>query len=214
MPVDVDRPGLRRRLGKPMRRPAKRFVLAAIVGLGAGGAAAAEFSVADATSSTSNSGLTYVRGCRSSGEGGLGAVWSKQALHVGPIAIGELEALTLDQIPPARRHQRWFPALENVVVVPAGMRATISVPRIERGVVGLIYDKADFHDNGLYDIQALESSVQFVACRDRRFNHGVSQFDGGVVVRGRRRFTLRIVVQGTRYNLLERLPLRDRGSSK
>jgi hypothetical protein len=54
-------------------------------------------------------------------------------------------------------------------------------------------------DDGLYRIQGLDEVVRFEACRDPRFNHGYSQFDGGIVVAGRRCFSLDIYFGGRHY---------------
>jgi hypothetical protein len=48
--------------------------------------------------------------------------------------------------------------------------------------------------------------VRFEACKDPHFNHGFSQFDGGVVVAGRRCFTLDFYIRGRPGKIERRLP--------
>jgi hypothetical protein len=74
--------------------------------------------------------------------------------------------------------------------------------------VALIYDTSKFRDDGAYRIRDLDSVVRFEACKNPRFNHGLSQFDGGVVVAGRRCFTLDFYIRGHRGKIERRLPPR------
>jgi hypothetical protein len=150
---------------------------------------------------------TFVRGCRNGvGYGGVTRYSQSHALHTGPLSLGELGALTLASLDPARPGQTRFEALEDVAVLRAGAVVTVAVPQSERSYVGLIYDTSKFRNDGAYRIADLDSAVRFEACRNPHFNHGFSQFDGGVVVAGRRCFTLDFYIRGRRGKLERRLP--------
>ena len=82
------------------------------------------------------------------------------------------------------------------------------MPAFERSYVGLIYDPSKFRDDGSYRIADLDWVVRFEACKNPRFNHGLSQFDGGIVVAGRRCFTLDFYIRGRRGKIERRLPAR------
>ena len=92
-------------------------------------------------------------------------------------------------------------------MIGAGAVVTVAVPASERSYVGLIYDTSKFRDDGSYRIADLDWVVPFEACRDPRFNHGPSQFDGGMVVAGRRCcLTLDFYIHGHPEELERRLP--------
>ena len=152
---------------------------------------------------------TFVRSCRDGvGYGGMSSYSQSQALHVGPLSLGELGTLTLASLDPARPGQTRFGALEDVAVIKASAVVTVEVPPFERAYVGLLYDTSKFRGAGAYRIRDLDSVVRFEACENPRFNHGFSQFDGGVVVAGRRCFTLDFYVRGRRGKIERRLPPR------
>lgn len=117
---------------------------------------------------------------------------------MGPIALGALGTFRRAQLEAARPGQQRFPAIESVAVVNAGATVTVAVPRAERGYVGLIYDKSKFSNDGLYRIKDLNWVVRFEACTDTKFNYGYSQFDGGIVVAGRRCLSLDFYLDGRR----------------
>ena len=58
----------------------------------------------------------------------------------------------------------------------------LTLPRTEWGSVGLLYNPAQFRDDGAYLLKNTTHAVRFRACTSVRFNGGVSQFDGGLVV--------------------------------
>jgi hypothetical protein len=70
----------------------------------------------------------------------------------------------------------------------------------------VIYDPAQFRDDGSYRIRDLDWVVRFEACKNPRFNHALSQFDGGIVVAGRRCFTLDFCIRGHPRHIERRLP--------
>jgi hypothetical protein len=110
-----------------------------------------------------------------------------------------------------------FWALESIAVIEAGASVTVAVPasersyvESERSYVALIYDKSKFRDDGAYRIRDLDWVVRFEACKDPHFNHGISQYDGGVVVAERRCFTLDFYIQGRAGKIERRVPARAR----
>lgn len=115
------------------------------------------------------------------GFGGLRPGWRHSAGIYGPLAIASLRDLTPQQGPPGRLGDR-YGAYELIAVVNAGADPALSLPRSEWSTVGLIYDPAKFRSDGAYRIEDLDQVVRFRACKSPRFNHGVSQFDGGFVV--------------------------------
>lgn len=131
-------------------------------------------------------GADVVRTCRTSGKGGVSARSYADSLVVGPIALGSLGNATDDVLPNRPPQSSSFPAVESIAVLRAGSSVTVAIPSRERPFVGFIYDTRKFRDDGLYRIGELDHVVRFVACTDRRFNGGVSQFDGGIVVDGPR----------------------------
>lgn len=150
---------------------------------------------------------TFVRNCRNGvGYGGVTRYSQSQALHVGPLALGALGSLTLASLDPARPGQTRFGALEDVAVIRAGAVVTVEVPRSEHSYVGLIYDPSKFRDDGAYRVRDLDPAVRFEACKNARFNHGYSQFDGGIVVAGRRCVTLDFYIRGDPRTITRRLP--------
>jgi hypothetical protein len=160
-------------------------------------------------STTTVPAASFVRSCENGvGYGGVSKYSLDASTHVGPLWLGELGALPLALLDPARPGQTRFGALEDIAVIKAGAVATVAVPRFERSYVGLIYDPSKFRDDGSYRIADLDWVVRFQACKDPRFNHGFSQFDGGVVVAGRRCFTLDFYIQGQRRKIERRLPSR------
>lgn len=135
------------------------------------------------------------RTCPTSGSTGLPPGYRRHARLVADVALGGLGDLS-EQSEAAPSKGGRYGAIESIVVVPAGREVTITVPRGERTVVGLVYDTRKFRDDGLYRISELDSSFRFVACGDPDFNHGVSQFDGGYVVSGRRCVRIDVVIRG------------------
>jgi hypothetical protein len=122
-----------------------------------------------------------VRTCSMVGSGGLAANYRRRALVLGPLALGGLRTYSpRTPLPPARGARRG--AYEVIAILAAGADVTITIPRYERSTVALIYDPGKFRDDGLYRVADLDHTMRLVACRSRRFNHGVSQFDGGFVV--------------------------------
>jgi hypothetical protein len=144
------------------------------------------------------------------GYGGVSAYAQSQALRVGPISLGSLGTLTLASLDRVRAGPTRFWALESIAVVKAGASVTVAVPAPERSYVALIYDKNKFRDDGAYRIRDLDWVVRFQACKDAHFNHGVSQYDGGVVVARRRCFMLDFYIQGRRGKIERRIPSRGR----
>lgn len=134
---------------------------------------------------TTASRLPATRTCSTAGSAGVPSQYRRHALIVGDVVLGglrDLSARTDASVTKGERHG----AIESILVIPAGAEVTLSVPAQERDVVGLIYDGRKFRDDGAYRIADLDSSFRFIACRDRSFNHGLSQFDGVYVVAGRR----------------------------
>jgi hypothetical protein len=152
----------------------------------------------------------FVRGCDTAGYGGLSKISSQQALYVGPISLGSLGTLQLSQLDTARPAQVRFGVIESIAVIRAGAAVTIAVPAFERRYVGLLYDHSKFRNDGTYQIRDLDWAVRFVACKDRHFNRGVSQFDGGMVVAGRRCFTLDFYIAGQTLAIRRRIPVHGR----
>jgi hypothetical protein len=124
------------------------------------------------------------------GFGGVSAESQRQALRVGPLSLGSLRTIRLSQLPALRPGQQRVYPLESIAVIDAGAVATVAVPASERRFVGLIYDQDKFRPDGRYRLRDLDWVVRFEACQDPSFNHGLSQYDGGVVVAGRRCFHL------------------------
>jgi hypothetical protein len=133
------------------------------------------------------------------GSGGVSKRAFSEALRVGPIALGQLAVSKRTQLEQARPGKQRFLAIESIAIVNAGATVTVAVPSDQRGYVGLIYDKSKYREDGLYRIKDLNWVVRFEACTDPTFNHGYSQFDGGIVVARPRCFSLDIYVQGRRY---------------
>jgi len=124
------------------------------------------------------------------GFGGVTAESRRHALRVGPLSLGSLRTIEPPQLAGlGAGHQRNYP-LESIAVIDAGAVATIAVPASERRFVGLIYDQGKFRADGRYRVRDLDWVVRFEACKDTGFNHGLSQYDGGIVVAGRRCFHL------------------------
>lgn len=150
---------------------------------------------------------TFVRGCSGGvGSGGVSRFSQSQALHVGPLSLGALATLSLGSLDRARPGQTRFGALEDIAVIRAGTVVTVAVPPLERSYVGLIYDPAKFRTDGAYRISDLDSVVRFQACKNPKFNHGHSQYDGGIVVAGCRCFTLDFYIRGQPRVIRRRLP--------
>jgi hypothetical protein len=151
-----------------------------------------------------------VRGCDRDhtgvGYGGVSADTLKQALRVGPIALGGLGGLSLAQLPPRRPRQQRFLALESIAIIKAGAVVTVTVPVAQRRSVGLLYDQDKFRPDGRYRVKDLDFVVRFEACKDPAFNHGISQYDGGIVVAGRRCFTLDFSIAGRHTKIRRRVP--------
>jgi hypothetical protein len=151
-----------------------------------------------------------VRGCDAHhtgvGYGGVSQSSLQQALRVGPLSLGALRTLQLSQLSQSRPGQLRFGAIESIAVIRAGGSVTVAVPASERRYVALIYDQNKFRNDGAYRISDLDSVVRFEACRDPHFNHGISQYDGGIVVVGRRCFTLDFYVSGQKGAARRRIP--------
>jgi hypothetical protein len=96
--------------------------------------------------------------------------------------------------------------VEDIALIKAGAVVTVEVPPAERSYVGLIYDTTKFRDDGAYRIRDLESIVRFEACKNQGFNGGFRQFDGGLVVAGRRCFTLNFYVRGHPARITRSVP--------
>jgi hypothetical protein len=125
--------------------------------------------------------MSTVRDCSSSGQHGLGYAFHHGALRIGPLSLGDLgDPGAITAVAPLVGSR--FPALESIAVLQAGHEATVMVPQRERATVALLYDKSRFRDDGLYSLRGMASTVAFKACGDPSFNHGVSQFDGGLLV--------------------------------
>jgi hypothetical protein len=151
---------------------------------------------------------TTVRGCESSGQHGVGPTSYAGSLIVGPISLGGLGSeLAHTLLAQPRSSGGRYPALESIAILKAGTKVVLAIPRAERGAVALIYDKGKFREDGLYRVRDLDQVVRFEACRDPAFNHGISQFDGGIVVVGRRCFSLDLYVAGMPRRLTRRLPI-------
>jgi hypothetical protein len=121
------------------------------------------------------------RTCAMVGFGGLAKDYRRHALVVGPIAFGNLRALSPREPLPVARGER-HGAYEVIAIVNAGADLTISLPRSEWSTVGLLYDPSKFRDDGLYRLTDMDQAMRLIACKPPSFNHGVSQFDGGFVV--------------------------------
>jgi hypothetical protein len=61
-------------------------------------------------------------------------------------------------------------------------------------------------DDGAYRISDLDWVARFEACKDPHFNHGISQYDGGIVVAQHRCFTLDFYIKGRPGRILRRVP--------
>jgi hypothetical protein len=124
---------------------------------------------------------TTVRDCSMVGSGGLAADYRRRALVLGPLALGNLRTYKPDQPLPGTVGPRRG-AYEVIAIVKAGSAPVLTLPRTEWGTVGLLYDPAQFRDDGAYLLKNTTHAVRFRACTSVRFNGGVSQFDGGLVV--------------------------------
>jgi hypothetical protein len=155
-------------------------------------------------------GADVVRTCRTSGKGGLSAQSYADSLVVGPIALGSLGNVPDDVLPRRPAQASSFPAVESIAVLRAGSSVTVAIPSRERAFVGFIYDERKFRGDGLYRIDDLDHVVRFDACRDRRFNGGVSQFDGGIVVDGPRCVSLDFYVGSSPRALRRRIGIDTR----
>ncbi len=151
-----------------------------------------------------------VRGCDSDhtgvGFGGVSADTLRHSLRAGPLALGGLGTISRSQLPPRRPGQQRFTALESIAIIEAGAVVTVAVPAAQRRSVGLIYDQDKFRPDGQYRVKDLDFVVRFEACKDPAFNHGISQYDGGVVVAGRRCFTLDFYIAGRHAKVRRRIP--------
>lgn len=123
-----------------------------------------------------------VRTCSMVGSGGLSADYRQRALVFGPLALGNLRTYTAQQPGLPGTLDGRYGAFEVIAIVNAGADPVLSLPRLEWSTVGLLYDPNKFRDDGAYRVRDLDQAVRFRACKSRRFNHGVSQFDGGFVV--------------------------------
>ncbi len=130
------------------------------------------------------------------GYGGVTTESRREALHVGPIALGGLGIFKRAQLEVARQR---VGLIESIAVVKAGATVTVAVPVAERNYVGLIYDKSKFREDGTYRVKDLNWVVRFEACTDPTFNYGYSQFDGGIVIAGGRCFSLDFYFNGRRF---------------
>jgi hypothetical protein len=115
------------------------------------------------------------------GHGGLAPDYRRRALLLGPLALGNLRTYKPDQALPGTVGARRG-AYEVIAVVNARSTPLLSLPRSEWGSVGLLYDPSQFRDDGAYLLTNTTHAVRFKACDSLKFNHGVSQFDGGFVV--------------------------------
>jgi hypothetical protein len=140
-------------------------------------------------------GQLFERTCATSGTGGVTNVSRSDALSEGPVTLGGLRSLTPQSSKPVEQGGR-FGSIESIVIVAAGHDATLTVPASERTTVGLIYDGAKFRADGAYDVSGLDWSTRFVACADKRFNGGVSQFDGGYVVTRQQCVLMKLKIDG------------------
>lgn len=153
---------------------------------------------------------TVVRRCDQQhtgvGYGGLTGLASRQALHVGPLALSALGTFALDQLVPGYRRVKRYGPIESIAVIDAGATATVAISRPDRAFAGLLYDQRKFRDDGLYRVRDLDAVVRFEACSDRSFNHGVSQYDGGLVIAGRRCITILVYISGRARPETRRVP--------
>jgi hypothetical protein len=151
-----------------------------------------------------------VRGCDAHhtgvGYGGVSRASLQQALRVGPLSLGALRTLQLSQLPKPRPGQVRFGAIESIAVIRAGASVTVAIPPSERRYVALIYDQSKFRNDGAYRISDLNTVVRFDACKDPQFNHGISQYDGGIVIAGRRCFTLDFYISGQKGAVRRSVP--------
>ena len=175
-------------------RGAAWLVIAAALLAACGGAPRTEDSPHDTAPTAAPPAAEIVRTCETSGRGGVSADSQAGALVFGPLALGSLRALPEGILPAPRTGQRRFPALESIAVVRAATTVVLAVSRADARVAALVYDERKFRDDGMYRISELDRVVRFEACRDRRFNQGRSQFDGGIVVAGPRCVTLDVHV--------------------
>jgi hypothetical protein len=146
------------------------------------------------------------RNCSDSGEGGLSRLARAESLVVGPLALGSLR----DGRPAgsaAASAGGASPSIESVAVLDAGHTVRLAVPAGERRTVGLLYDKAKFRDDGLYRVREMDAAVRFLACKDRAHNHGVSQFDGGLVVSRPQCVTLEFFIDGAAKPVRRYIPI-------
>ena len=139
----------------------------------------------------------FLRTCDMVGSGGLATDYRRRGLVLGPLVLGNLREYTARQPLPGELHGR-FGAYEVIAIVAAGTEPTLSLPRSEWPTVGLLYDPSKFRDDGAYRISRLDQSVRFRACTSPRFNHGVSQFDGGFVVSRKQCVRFVVTVPGGR----------------
>jgi hypothetical protein len=86
-----------------------------------------------------------------------------------------------------------------IAIVRAGAVVELTLPRREWRSVGLLYDPSKFRSDGTYRVRDLARSVEFRSCRQKSFNHGVSQFDGGFVVSRRQCVRFLVASGGKTY---------------
>jgi hypothetical protein len=122
-----------------------------------------------------------LRSCSMVGSGGLAPGYRRRALILGPLALANVSTYSARQPLPGEVDGR-YGAYEVIAIVNAGAAPTLTLPRSEWSTVGLLYDPAKLREDGAYRIRDLDQVVRFRACRAKRFNHGVSQFDEGFVV--------------------------------
>jgi len=142
----------------------------------------------------------FERTCATSVSGTLDApAWKKHSIVAGPVVFYYADQFA--QEPPSSfvslpGRKGYYPGQKLLLLVRAGMSATVLVPEAERRHASLLYDPAGWNDSNAYRVRDGQSAVRFKACRTGEQQTAFTQFNGALVVAGARCLPLQILAQG------------------